>query len=120
MTKTNDDIHVNKKYKDTVFRKLFGENKGNALSLYNAVNHTSYTDPDDLEYTTLEDVIYMKYKNDVSFLIDKTLSLYEHQSSYNPHCLVHGSMGSFSDNETISIPAPLPKYRYQWHPLSYT
>ena len=37
-----------------------------------------------------------------------------------PHCLVHGSMGSFSDNETISIPAPLPKYRYQWHPLSYT
>ena len=84
MTKTNDDIHVNKKYKDTVFRKLFGENKENALSLYNAVNHTSYTNPDDLEYTTLEDVIYMKYKNDVSFLIDKTLSLYEHQSSYNP------------------------------------
>ena len=30
MTKTNDDIHVNKKYKDTVFRKLFGENKENA------------------------------------------------------------------------------------------
>lgn len=27
MTKTNDDIHVNKKYKDTVFRKLFGENR---------------------------------------------------------------------------------------------
>ena len=58
MTKTNDDIHVNKKYKDTVFRKLFGENKENALSLYNAVNHTSYTDPDDLEYTTLEAVSY--------------------------------------------------------------
>ena len=90
MTKTNDDIHVNKKYKDTVFRKLFGENKENALSLYNAVNHTSYTDPDDLEYTTLEDVIYMKYKNDVSFLIDKTLSLYEHQSSYNPNMPLRG------------------------------
>ena len=90
MTKTNDDIHVNKKYKDTVFRKLFGENKENALSLYNAVNHTSYTNPDDLEYTTLEDVIYMKYKNDVSFLIDKTLSLYEHQSSYNPNMPLRG------------------------------
>ena len=88
MTKTNDDIHVNKKYKDTVFRKLFGENKGNALSLYNAVNHTSYTNPDDLEYTTLEDVIYMK--NDLSFLIDKTLSLYEHQSSYNPNMPLRG------------------------------
>ena len=90
MTKTNDDIHVNKKYKDTVFRKLFGENRENALSLYNAVNHTSYTNPDDLEYTTLEDVIYMKYKNDVSFLIDKTLSLYEHQSSYNPNMPLRG------------------------------
>ena len=90
MTKTNDDIHVNKKYKDTVFRKLFGENKENALSLYNAVNHTSYTNPDDLEYTTLEDVIYMKYKNDASFLIDKTLSLYEHQSSYNPNMPLRG------------------------------
>ena len=53
MTKTNDDIHVNKKYKDTVFRKLFGENKENALSLYNAVNHTSYTDPDDLELSLI-------------------------------------------------------------------
>ena len=90
MEKTNADIHVNKKYKDTVFRKLFGENKENALSLYNAVNHTSYTNPDDLEYTTLEDVIYMKYKNDVSFLIDKTLSLYEHQSSYNPNMPLRG------------------------------
>ena len=90
MEKTNADIHVNKKYKDTVFRKLFGENKENALSLYNAVNHTSYTNPDDLEYTTLEDVIYMKYKNDVSFLVDKTLSLYEHQSSYNPNMPLRG------------------------------
>ena len=40
MTKTNDDIHVNKKYKDTVFRKLFGENGENALSLYNAVKYS--------------------------------------------------------------------------------
>ena len=40
--------------------------------------------------TTLEDVIYMKYKNDVSFLIDKTLSLYEHQSSYNPNMPLRG------------------------------
>ena len=90
MTKTNEDIHVNKKYKDTVFRKLFGENRENALSLYNAVNGTTYTNPDDLEYTTLEDVIYMKYKNDLSFLIDKTLSLYEHQSSYNPNMPLRG------------------------------
>ena len=60
--KTNDDIHVNKKYKDTVFRKLFGENRENALSLYNAVNGSSYTNADDLEINTLEDVVYMGMK----------------------------------------------------------
>ena len=32
----------------------------------------------------------MKYKNDVSFLVDKTLSLYEHQSSYNPNMPLRG------------------------------
>lgn len=38
----------------------------------------------------------------------------------HPHCLVNGSMGSLTDNETISIPAPFPKYRYQWDSFSYT
>lgn len=85
MTKTNDDIHVNKNTRIPYFGNCLVKTGKMALSLYNAVNHTSYTDPDDLEYTTLEDVIYMKYKNDVSFLVDKTLSLYEHQSSYNPN-----------------------------------
>ena len=56
---------VNRNYKDSLFRKLFGENKENALSLYNAINGTSYTLDDDFEYTTLEDVVYIKIKNDV-------------------------------------------------------
>jgi len=87
---TNTDIGVNRKYKDTLFRFLFGRDKKNALSLYNAINHSSYTEEDDLEYTTLDDVIYMKFKNDVSFLIGKTLNLYEHQSSYNPNMPLRG------------------------------
>lgn len=90
MDTTREGIGINTKYKDTVFRKLFGENKENALSLYNAINKTSYTDIGNFEYTTLEDVIYMKYKNDLSFLIDKTLSLYEHQSTYNPNMPLRG------------------------------
>ena len=85
MTKTNDDIHVNKKYKDTVFRKLFGENKGNALSLYNAVNHSHYTDAKELEIVTLENAVYMNMKNDQAFLLDMQLNLYEHQSTWNPN-----------------------------------
>ena len=57
----------NKKHKDRVFRKLFGyeKNKGNLLELYNALNDSNYTNPDDLEINTLDDVFYMNMKNDV-------------------------------------------------------
>ena len=44
---------VNRKYKDTVFRMLFSDRK-NLLSLYNAINGTSYTDAAQLEIVTLE------------------------------------------------------------------
>ena len=63
---------ANRKHKDSMFRDLFGspERKGNALELYNALAGTSYADPGELELTTLDDVIYMNVKNDVSFLQD--------------------------------------------------
>ena len=64
--KANDGVHHNRKHKDTLFRKLFGENKENALSLYNAVNGTDYTNVDDLEFTILDDVVYMKMKKGIS------------------------------------------------------
>ena len=76
--------HTNRKYKDTVFRMLFKE-KENLLSLYNAVNGTNYTNVDDLEITTLENAVYMNYKNDISFVFDFELALYEHQSTVNPN-----------------------------------
>ena len=38
-----------------------------------------------VEITTLENVIYLHMKNDISFLIDHDLNLYEHQSSFNPN-----------------------------------
>lgn len=86
----NDGVNYNSKHKDTLFRKLFGENKENALSLYNAVNGTKYTNTDDLEFTTLGDVIYMKMKNDISFLFDQYLNLYEHQSTLNDNMPLRG------------------------------
>ncbi len=90
----NEGIKVNREYKDRLFRMIFGaeENKHYLLSLYNAINHTSYTKKEDIEITTLEDVIYVKMKNDVSFLLDSQLSLYEHQSSYNPNMPLRGMM----------------------------
>ena len=32
---------------------------------------------------TLENAVYMNMKNDVAFLLDARLSLYEHQSTWN-------------------------------------
>ena len=49
---------ANRKYKDTVFRMLFSE-KENLLTLYNAMNGTAYTDPEDLKIVTLENAVYM-------------------------------------------------------------
>lgn len=75
---------ANRKYKDTVFRMLFSDRR-NLLSLYNAINETSYTDATQLEIVTLENAIYMGMKNDLAFIINTNLFLYEHQSTYNPN-----------------------------------
>ena len=74
----------NRMYKATVFAMLF-EDKKRLLELYNAISGKHYTDSDMLEINTLENAIYMAVKNDISFLIDARLSLYEHQSTYSPN-----------------------------------
>ena len=92
---------ANRNYKDTVFRMLFSDRK-NLLSLYNAVNQTDYRNPEELEIVTLENAIYMGMKNDLAFIMDTNLYLYEHQSTYNPNMPIpapnfiefyNGSMG---------------------------
>lgn len=52
---------IQRKHKDKLFTKLFGDpdNKENLLSLYNALNDRNYTDIDGLEINTIDDVIYM-------------------------------------------------------------
>ena len=51
------------------------QGKEELLSLYNAVNDSHYTNADDLEINTLDDVMYMGMKNDVSFLFCSYLNL---------------------------------------------
>ena len=80
----NHTPKANRKYKDTVFRMLFSDKK-NLLSLYNAINRTEYDDPEKLQIVTLENAIYMGMKNDLAFIIDMNLFLYEHQSTSNPN-----------------------------------
>ena len=59
--------------------------RNNLLSLYNAVNGSSYENPDVLEIVTLENAVYIGMKNDLAFIVDTGLFLYEHQSTYNPN-----------------------------------
>lgn len=80
---------VNRNHKDRLFRLIFSEKK-NLLQLYNAIRGSNYDNPDDLTITTNEDVIYLGMKNDVSFLIDDVLNLYEHQASFNPNMGLRG------------------------------
>lgn len=71
-------------YKDRIFRMIFSDKK-ELLSLYNAMNGTDYTNPEDLQINTLENAIYMSMRNDLSFLIDSRMPLFEQQSTYNPN-----------------------------------
>ena len=83
-TKTKTQPVVIRNYRDTLFRMLY-RNKKRLLSLFNAVNGTHYDNPDDLTITTLEGVLYLGMKNDVSCIIDMMMQLYEHQSTVNPN-----------------------------------
>ena len=79
----------NRMYKDRLFKFVFND-KEKLLSLYNALNHSDYKDADALEINTLEDFIYMGMKNDISFILDSDMCLYEHQSTYNPNMPLRG------------------------------
>lgn len=84
----------NPEYKDRLFKFIFGreteESKRWRLQLYNALNGTHVTDPDELKINTIENVIYITMHNDISFLVDSEINLYEEQSSYNPNMPLRG------------------------------
>lgn len=84
MTKKSEETKVRRNYKARLFEMIF-QRKEELLELYNAVNQTDYQDPEELEINTLENAIYLSMHNDISFIIDSRLSLYEHQSTYSPN-----------------------------------
>lgn len=88
-TEYQDYPKTNRNYKSTFFCMIFAK-KEDQLNLYNAVNETDYDNPDDLEITTIENALYMSFKNDLAFLFDCSMNLYEHQSTYNPNMPLRG------------------------------
>ena len=80
----NVSLPVNRTYKDRLYKMIFND-KSELLKLYNAINGTHYDDPAMLTITTLDNAIYMTMENDLSFIIDMRLALYEQQSTVNPN-----------------------------------
>ena len=79
----------NRHFKDVLFKYVL-KDKADLLELYNAINDSDYCDPEELEYNTLEDAVYLGIKNDVSFIIHNSMNLYEHQSTINPNMPLRG------------------------------
>lgn len=93
---TDIEEKAKRNYKDTLFRFIFkGEDdrsKRWLLSLYNALNDSNYTDINDLQITTIKNALFITMKDDLSFLIDSEMNLYEHQSTVNPNMPLRGLM----------------------------
>ena len=54
------DSNINAKHKDRLFSFIFGKEKNKkwTLELYNAVNHSDYKDPDEIEINTIKSEIW--------------------------------------------------------------
>ena len=112
---------VQNEHKDRLFTFIF-KNKRKLLQLYNALNNTSYQDTRLLTITTLENVLYISYYNDVSFLICGMMCLYEHQSTWNPNMPLRGLLyfarlysdylhsDAYNLYGTKRISLPMPQY----------
>lgn len=113
--------HVQRKHKDKLFRFIFRDKK-KLLQLYNALNRSSYQDEKGLYILTLENVLYLGYKNDIAFFLDWVLFLTEHQGSWNPNMPLRGvfyfarlyqnfiTERGYDLYGTKSIPLPYPQY----------
>ena len=74
----------NREYRSDVFSMLM-EDRNNALQLYNAVNRSDHADPDMVELHNLDKGISLSVRNDAAFVLDMSLSIYEHQSTVCPN-----------------------------------
>ena len=85
-----------REFRDSLFRRIYGGKDERSrrwlLSLYNSLIGHNHTDTAGLEITTIDSAVYVTIRNDVSFLIDSQMSLYEHQSTVNPNMPLRGMM----------------------------
>lgn len=114
----------NRKHKDSVFTDLFTYDetaRKNVLEVYNALFGTDYTDEEVVKMVTLDQVLFMNFKNDVAFMVDnRRIVLSEHQSTVNPNLPLRHLMYIAREYEKIIpvkdrykstlIPIPTPEF----------
>ena len=91
------------------FFELLFSSRPEALSLYNALNHSDYTDPDALCIRPLEDALFLWMKGDHSFVVRLTLSLFSRQSIDEdglPDLLFWNLYELMPENDAELIPVP--------------
>ena len=99
----------NREYKSSVFSKLFSKPK-ELLELYNALNGTNYRDSSELEIYTVESAVYITRRDDVAFIIDFVLNIYEHQSTINPNMPLRGLLHFAQEYKRTLQKIPTPKF----------
>ena len=81
LTRARWPMDANREYKSTVFTGVFSE-KESLIELWNALSGGNYSADTSISINTLDNVLFMGKRNDISFTIDgKTVVLVEHQSS---------------------------------------
>lgn len=77
----------NRKYKNSMFVDLFFEDESaekNDIALYNALHDETLPEGTKVEKIRIDDVLYMGFKNDISFGIGSKIMIFgEHQSTIN-------------------------------------
>ena len=82
MNLSNQRQTSNRQMKSSVFTTYFSDPK-NAAQLYTALEGLP-AEPEDIEYTTLEGVLFLVRKNDMAFTVkNRVLVISEHQSTVN-------------------------------------
>jgi predicted transposase/invertase (TIGR01784 family) len=82
---TNAEVKVNRQHKASMFSSLFSD-PDILRELYGAIEGIELPVDTPIEINTLENVLFMGLRNDVSFEVDgKLVVLLEHQSTINPN-----------------------------------
>lgn len=119
MNKSNGKQLSNREVKSSVFTTHFSDPK-NAAQLYSALEGVP-AEPEDIEYTTLEGVLFLTRKNDMAFTVrNRVLVISEHQSTVNNNMplrdvIYYGRtmerlLGAVDIYRSKVIPIPTPEF----------